>query len=231
MMIGWPNACRSFAYSSAYSYAARAMPNACAPTNGRLASNVLIAACAPRLALLTGTSERASSFSLPPSRQRPGTRTSSSTTSAVCVARMPIFLNFWPIVRPGVSGPMTKRVAAALQLGLDRGDDHVHGRHVRDAAVGDPRLGAVEHPLVLGLVVDRARAQRRHVGTGVGFAHCERRRAAIASGVPKHCGTHSAICSGVPLPTMPDTPSVVPEDRERDAGVSPSTALRKRPGT
>ena len=33
----------------------------------------------------------------------------------------------------------------------------------------------------------------------------------MSSGVPKHCGTHSAICSGVPLPTMPDTPSVVPK--------------------
>jgi hypothetical protein len=31
-----------------------------------------------------------------------------------------------------------------------------------------------------------------------------------SSAVPKHCGTHSPICSGVPLPTMPDTPSVVP---------------------
>jgi hypothetical protein len=32
----------------------------------------------------------------------------------------------------------------------------------------------------------------------------------ILSGVPKHCGTHSAICSGVPLPAMPDTASVLP---------------------
>ena len=31
------------------------------------------------------------------------------------------------------------------------------------------------------------------------------------SGVPKHCGTHSAICWGVPLPTMPDTASVLPK--------------------
>ena len=44
-MIGLPNATRSLAYSSEYSYAARAMPSACAPTSGRLASNVLIAAC------------------------------------------------------------------------------------------------------------------------------------------------------------------------------------------
>ena len=69
MMIGRPNASRCFAYSSAYSYAARAMPSACAPTSGRLASNVLIAACT-RLDLPSrARASRASSFSLPPSRQ------------------------------------------------------------------------------------------------------------------------------------------------------------------
>ena len=35
-------------------------------------------------------------------------RTSSSTTSAVWLARMPIFWNFWPMLRPGVFGPITK---------------------------------------------------------------------------------------------------------------------------
>ena len=43
-MIGLPNCSRLTAYSSAYSYAARAMPIACAPTVGREASNVDIAA-------------------------------------------------------------------------------------------------------------------------------------------------------------------------------------------
>ena len=33
----------------------------------------------------------------------------------------------------------------------------------------------------------------------------------IFSGVPKHCGTHSPICSGVPLAMMPDTASVLPK--------------------
>lgn len=51
---------------------------------------------------------RSSSFSLPPSRQWPGTRTPSSTTSAVCEARMPCFLNFWPCERPAVPGGTTK---------------------------------------------------------------------------------------------------------------------------
>ena len=31
-----------------------------------------------------------------------------------------------------------------------------------------------------------------------------------SSAVPKHCGTHSPICSGVPEPKMPATASVVP---------------------
>ena len=31
-----------------------------------------------------------------------------------------------------------------------------------------------------------------------------------SSWVPKHCGIHSIICSGVPEPAMPATPSVVP---------------------
>ena len=48
----------------------------------------------------------------------------------------------------------------------------------------------------------------------------------MSSAVPKHCGTHSAICSGVPLPTMPDTPRLVPRSDERDAGVAPAQLLR-----
>src|SRR5579875_989303 len=34
---------------------------------------------------------------------------------------------------------------------------------------------------------------------------------ATFSGVPKHCGSHSPTCSGVPLAKMPATPSVVPK--------------------
>ena len=35
-------------------------------------------------------------------------RQSSNTTSPVCDARMPIFLNFWPAERPGVPAGTTK---------------------------------------------------------------------------------------------------------------------------
>ena len=33
----------------------------------------------------------------------------------------------------------------------------------------------------------------------------------MSSGVPKHCGTHSMICSGVPLEKMPATPRTDPK--------------------
>ena len=149
------------------------MPSAWAPTVGRVASNVDIAGCfSPEWPCSRARASLASSFSLPPSRLRPGMRTSSSTTSAVCDARMPCFLYFWPWLRPWVSGRIDEaRLAAALQLGIDGGDDDVD---VGDAAVGDPRLGAVEHPLVGGLVVHGPGAQAGHVGAGVGLAHAER---------------------------------------------------------
>jgi hypothetical protein len=63
------------------------------------------------------------------------------------------------------------RLAPAAERGVDGGD---HDVDVGDAAVGGPRLGAVEHPLVLGLVVDGPGLQRRHVGAGVGLGHAER---------------------------------------------------------
>ena len=72
-------------------------------------------------------------------------------------------------------------LAAALQRGVDGGHDHVH---VGDAAVGDPRLGAVEHPLVGGLVVDGPGAQRRHVGAGVGLADTQNAPSFTSSAVP-----------------------------------------------
>jgi hypothetical protein len=62
-------------------------------------------------------------------------------------------------------------LAPALERRVDGGDHHVH---VGDAAVGDPRLGAVEHPLVRGLVVDGPRLERADVGPGVGLGHAER---------------------------------------------------------
>ena len=98
-------------------------------------------------------------------------RQSSRNTSAVCEARRPCFFTLVPISRPLVPGGIDEGgLAARAQLRVDRGDDHVH---VGDAAVRGPRLLAVEHPLVLGLVVAGAGAQRRHVRAGVGLGDAE----------------------------------------------------------
>ena len=102
----------------------------------------------------------------------PGSRRGS--TSAVCEARMPIFLNFCPCEIPGVPSGTTND-ACPRDPSSGSTDKHQHVR-VRDAAVGDPGLSAVEHPLVLGLVVDGPRLQRGHVGSGVGLGHAERRQ-------------------------------------------------------
>ncbi len=83
-----------------------------APTAGRLASKVAMAAfftrSPPCFARSRARASRSSSFSLPPSRQEPGTRTLSRMTSAVCEARMPCFLNFCPWDRPSVPGGTMK---------------------------------------------------------------------------------------------------------------------------
>ena len=77
-------------------------------------------------------------------------------------------------------------LAAGAELRVDRGDDHVD---VGDAAVGGPCLLAVEDPLVGGLVVAGAGAQRGDVGAGVGLGHAEGAdlgvlRGAVALGHP-----------------------------------------------
>ena len=83
------------------------MPIACAPTVGRLISNVCMAAWPRPFLPSRARARRSSSFSLPPRRQEPGMRQSSRKTSAVCEARMPCFLTLVPISRPFVPGGMT----------------------------------------------------------------------------------------------------------------------------
>ena len=61
-------------------------------------------------------------------------------------------------------------VAPRAELGVDDRDHHVD---VGDAAVGDPCLGAVQRPLVLGLVVHSAGPHRRDIGTGIGLRRAE----------------------------------------------------------
>ena len=99
-MILRPNCSRSLAYSSAYSYAARAIPSACAPTVGREASKVCIAAWDLLFLPSRTRARRSSSLSLPPSTYSAGTRQSSRNTSAVCEARSPCFETFVPWAMP-----------------------------------------------------------------------------------------------------------------------------------
>ncbi len=61
-------------------------------------------------------------------------------------------------------------LATAFEVGLHRRHHHVD---VGDATVGDPRLGAVEGPFVLGFVVHRTGTQARYVGAGVRLRHTE----------------------------------------------------------
>ena len=85
------------------------MPSAWAPTVGRVASNVAIAGCfSPVWPRLAGPGQLGVELLLAAEQAAPGTRTSSSTTSAVCDARMPCFLYFWPCDRPFVPGGTTK---------------------------------------------------------------------------------------------------------------------------
>ena len=201
------------------------MPTAMAATAGRVDSKVAMAGCfSPVFWCSRALASLASSFSLPPRRQAPGTRTSSSTTSAVCEARMPCFLYFWPCDRPlRARRDDEAGLAPALELGVDRGDDHVD---VGDAAVGDPRLGAVEHPLVLGLVVDGPGAQRAHVGAGVGLGHAE--------GAELHV-VGVAVALRHPLEDLlggagagdARRGEAGAEDRQRDAGVAPEELLHR----
>src|SRR5215211_6618034 len=123
------------------------MPSACAPTIGRVVSNVLIAACTFELLPSRARASRASSFSAPPSRQEPGTRTSSKSTSPVCEARMPIFFSFFPPVTPGP------------EVWVDTGHDDVDVWSIEQPAVRDERLLAVDHPVVTVLLGGRAEAR------------------------------------------------------------------------
>src|SRR6266545_2131980 len=149
-MIGRPNWTRLFAYSSAYSYAARAMPSAWAPTVGRDSSNVRIAAWPLDFWPDLARAIRSSRTSLPPSRQRPGTRTSSRNTSAVCDARSPSLRSFLVAMSPGVPGG---DVGTGLRLG------GAERRHLGVGHVAEALRHPLEHLLRRAGAVDRGDRQ------------------------------------------------------------------------
>ena len=200
------------------------MPSACAPTVGRVASKV----CHRRLRLAPsclrgrGRGARRASPCRRAGRQ-PGTRQSSRWTSAVCEARRPCFLTLAPCSQPRRARRDDEGgVTARAELAVDRGDDDVD---VGDAAVGRPRLLAVEDPLVRRLVVlgascgSRRRRSRRRARTS------RTRRPWGRPRVPKHCGIHSPICSGGALAEDRGDGERGAHDRHADAGVAPEQLL------
>ena len=127
---------------------------------GRVASNVAIAACTAAAPALAGAGEALVELLLAAEQAASRGRARRRGRPRRCAtARMPCFLNFWPMrqARRARRHDEAGLARGALSSGSTDGDDHVD---VGDAAVGDPRLGAVEHPLVLGLVVDGPGAQR-----------------------------------------------------------------------
>ena len=185
------------------------MPSACAPTVGRLASKVRIAACDCELLPSRARARRSSSFSLPPSRQAPGMRQSSRKTSAVCEARRPCFLTLVPCSRPLVPGGMTN--AAWPREPSSRSTEAIDHVDVGDAAVGRPRLLAVEHPLVAW--PRRTWRVVRIAETSEPASGSETQNAPTfgSSAVPKHCGIHSPHLLG----------GALPEDRRRPPASCP----------
>ncbi len=136
-----------------------------------------------------------------------------------------VLLNFWPCFRPGCSADDEAGLAAAAQLGVHRRHDHMD---VGDAAVGRPGLGAVQHPLVLGLVEDGAGADRAHVAAGVGL-DAQNAPSLTSSALPNICGTHSAVCSGCPRRLRTRRRGRCPRWRGR-CPRRPRTAPRTPPG-
>ena len=137
---------------------------------------------------------------------------------------MPCLWNFCPWLSPLVPGRHHEAgLPAGAQLGVDDGRDDVH---VGDPAVGRPGLGAVEDPLVVGLVVRRPRAHRADVGAGVGLGGAERRelevtRAAEHLRDPLHrllVGAVAADGGGRERRT---------DDGQADAGVAPEELLHR----
>ncbi len=209
------------------------MPMACAPTAGREASKVAIAAFFPAApvpraeaapaARSRARARRSSSFSLPPSRQCPGILTSSRTTSAVCEARMPCFLNFWPWESPEVpGGTMNEAWPRAPRAG---------------STVATMTCTSAMPPLVAQVLVPVSThssvaswytARVRSAETSEPASGSEEQKAAslTSSGVPNICGAQVPICSSVPLASTATAARVVPTmARPRPASPQNSSSI------
>ena len=137
----------------------------------------------------------------------PALFTSSSTTSAVCEARIPISLYFWPMDSPAVPGG-TMKLACPRAPSSGSTAATTMWRSAMPA-VGDPGLRPVDSPAVGGLVVESSRLQVAHIGPGVRLRDAKGRHG-YTIGLAEAPRAHSATCSGVPAATMQATPRVEP---------------------
>ena len=183
------------------------MPSAWAPTVGLLASKVCIAACDLERLPSRARARRSSSFSLPPSRQEPGMRQSSRWTSAVWEARRPCFLTLAPCSQPFVPGGITK---AAWPR--ERSSRSTEAMTTWTSAM-PPLVAQAFWPLSThSSLASSYLALVRIAETSEPASGSEAQKEATlgSSALPKHCGIHSPICSGVPCPKIAATASEVP---------------------
>ena len=134
------------------------MPSACAATIGRVCSNApsvaerRASACVAVRPLARAFSSLRSSRRRHPAGGRAGCGSPRSCSSAVCEARQPSFSSLRTSSQARrAARNHEQRLAGVAQLGVHGGVDHVH---VRDAAVADAHLVAVDDPVV---AVARAR--------------------------------------------------------------------------
>ena len=155
----------------------------------------------------------------------PGTRTSSSTTSAVWEARMPCLWNFWPWLSPFVPGGTTK-------LAWPRVRRSGSTTAVTTWTSAMPPLVAqvlvpLMHPLVGRLVVAGAGAHRADVAAGVGLGGAERAEPAGRPGVPNISRHPLADLLVGAVGAHAGGGQRGADDREPDAGVAPEELLHR----
>jgi hypothetical protein len=148
---------------------------------------------------------RSSSFSLPPSRQRPGV-----------LADLGALLEALGLRRDDEGG-----VPARAELAVDRRDDDVHAG---DTAVRGPCLLAVEDPLVGGLVVARHGADRRDIGPGVGLRGAEGGHRRLLDGPEALRQPLADLLAGALAEDRRDGEPGA-HDRHADAGIAPEELL------
>ena len=99
--------------------------------------------------------------------------------------------------------------------------------HVGDAAVGGPRLGAVDHPFVGCLVVAGTGDDGRHVRPSAGFGRTERRELRLVDGA-EHLRQPLAHLLGGSGRGQRRRGEAGAEDGQGDSGIAPEQLLEHR---